>query len=76
MAGFGEVLDSNSQSATDHNGDFNVVKSANEKSGGEARGLSSFETDFERCIYNIEVEYHPYVGCFYRWNNKCRGICG
>ena len=49
-------------------GDFNVVKSPNEKLGGCI--LSGYENEFLQCVNSFEVDDYPAIGCFFTWSNK------
>jgi hypothetical protein len=44
-------------------GDFNVVKSLNEKWGSDK--LNSYEVEFGNCLNDIEVLDLNFNGCFY-----------
>jgi hypothetical protein len=49
-------------------GDFNVVKSLNEKWGSDK--LNSYEVEFGKCLNDIEVLDLNFSGYFYTWTNK------
>jgi hypothetical protein len=49
-------------------GDFNIVKSLNEKWGSDK--LNYYEVEFGNCLNDIEVLDLHFSGCFYTWTNK------
>jgi hypothetical protein len=49
-------------------GDFNVVKTLEEKWGSNK--LNSYEIEFGKCLNNLEVLDLTFSGCFYTWTNK------